>query len=521
MFTSLDAPSVLAFRSADETELSVLILNETEEEVEYQINLSDFSGMANASVEYWLTDEEVNSHTQQSNVSLDASGYLNLTMLPHTLATYVVPISGGTSTCAATALSPSYQIGDGGAVSGTSITIDAGQDIVFSPQPNAGGDWEWSGLGTSGTAREQTIAPLESGTVTATFTNNCGATSVLNFDVTVNAVDCTPTAIVPKVVVDGVEYNEATATVQAGYLLKIEPSPLEGGSWSWSGCGVAAEYSDRELILHPEEPCTVTATYTNPCGAQSTLDFEINIEESDRLEDGIYQVKNRLSDKCLVPFEESEEPGARIVQTTCSDNASQRWRITYLGSEVFVISHIPSGKVFDINALSVQPGGLNIIWGDNGGDNQRWNIVHQFDEYYHIANVNSNLILDIEARSLANNAQSIQWTDNGGGNQDWSFEPVVSSGASARFVGAVDTGVELSNWAIAPNPVFDGYLSVMVSDDMIGGQVTVSDFSGREYFNGSIVEQEQQLQLSGLATGVYFVNLQKGELKEVRKLLVR
>ncbi|MBN1516619.1 heparinase II/III family protein [Candidatus Sumerlaeota bacterium] len=64
------------------------------------------------------------------------------------------------------------------------VTIDEGAMVTFGPQP-IGGSWSWSGGGTSGDSREQTITPASSVVATAVFTNEDGMQSQQEFHVTV------------------------------------------------------------------------------------------------------------------------------------------------------------------------------------------------------------------------------------------------------------------------------------------------------------------------------------------------
>jgi endoglucanase len=88
--------------------------------------------------------------------------------------------------CTSTSITPYIQV-DGGAWQQTSsVTVSSGATVILGPQPTSGGSWSWSGCGTSGTSREQTIHPTNSCTSTATYTNSCGANSTQNFTVNVS-----------------------------------------------------------------------------------------------------------------------------------------------------------------------------------------------------------------------------------------------------------------------------------------------------------------------------------------------
>ena len=93
--------------------------------------------------------------------------------------------SAQAQTCNPTAVTPYIQ--SSGAWNQTAAaTVNAGNRVVFGPQPIQGGSWSWSGsCGTSGSAREQTITPGASCAATTVYTNSCGAKTSRSFAITV------------------------------------------------------------------------------------------------------------------------------------------------------------------------------------------------------------------------------------------------------------------------------------------------------------------------------------------------
>ncbi len=527
LFSSSNLGNVVAFRSADGTKLSVVIVNVSGSSQNYSVDLGDFTGTANATAEHWLTDKNANNHALTGNLSLDALGVLNVTMGPETIATFVVPITGGSaSSCDATTLTPHYDINNDNInwASGTSITVDAGTPIKLAPQPNTGGDWTWSGAGTSGTSREQVITLASSAVATATFTNTCGKTSVLNFTITVNPVNCPETPITPYIYANGSWSQQNTVSVSPGDYVKFGPHPTSNvGNWSWSGCGITSNITTRELILYPETNCTVTATYTNACGTQTTLDFVIATTSTPSLSDGTYQIINRNSGKCLTSLNGATSNGTKVVQTTCDGSAGQEWTVTDTGSGIYTIVHKTSGLYADIQGQSTSAGAHNIIWPDNGGNNQRWNITDQGSGYFHIINVNSGLLLDIAGASNANNAQNIQWNANGGENQDWSFVLVQSSPLKISLsdfdLSKFDEN-HLSGFSFYPNPADNGTINLTVEDTFLNSQLSVYDMTGKVFFEKTVELNEEKLNLSHLSSGIYFISLNKGNERKTGKLIV-
>jgi len=184
--------------------------------------------------------------------------------------------------CSATSITP-YLLQPGGHWrQRSSTTVGTGDVIVFGPQPTRGGLWNWTGCGTNGNSREQIIAPTSSCIATTTFTNNCGITSSQNYNITVNDGSnnsCNTSAITPYVKTDGAWIQSAIASVTSGKKITLGPQPIKDGHWSWSGCGTTAD--SRELTIRPTSSCSINATYTNSCGAQSTQTFNIRVATND------------------------------------------------------------------------------------------------------------------------------------------------------------------------------------------------------------------------------------------------
>ncbi|WP_156391886.1 MULTISPECIES: glycoside hydrolase family 5 protein [unclassified Roseateles] len=88
------------------------------------------------------------------------------------------------SSCAPTAITP-YISTNGSWTQTSSAMVTAGNSAILGPQPATSGSWGWSGCGTSGSARQQTITPVASCTATATYTNSCGAKTTQAFVITV------------------------------------------------------------------------------------------------------------------------------------------------------------------------------------------------------------------------------------------------------------------------------------------------------------------------------------------------
>jgi hypothetical protein len=200
-------------------------------------------------------------------------------------------VSGGGG-CDPTPITPYISVNDGSWQQISSVTVSSGTKVELGPQPSSGGSWNWSGCGTSGTSREQTIYPTSSCTATAAYTNDCGAQSTQNFNITVSGggggtteawleAECGNVGSLWNVNSDGNASNDQYVTIQSGYnstgsaptstsghitynfdlsnsgtynlwARVITPSPtddsfwlrMDGGSWyQWNNIGPASSWS--------------------------------------------------------------------------------------------------------------------------------------------------------------------------------------------------------------------------------------------------------------------------------------
>ncbi len=158
----------------------------------------------------------------------------------------------------------------------TLINVKFGSVIVLAPEASDTGTWNWSGCGTSGTSRIQSIIPSEPCKAVVRFTNNCGETGTSTYTIS----PCPVPVISPIVQVFGGIWELKTEVyVGAGLEVILSPQPATGGTWEWSGCGLSG--SARTQSVRPDSSCTATVNYTNDCGEENSLDFHINVYSTD------------------------------------------------------------------------------------------------------------------------------------------------------------------------------------------------------------------------------------------------
>ncbi|HEX5056857.1 MAG TPA: endo-1,4-beta-xylanase, partial [Gammaproteobacteria bacterium] len=123
-----------------------------------------------------------------------------------------------------------------------------------------GGSWSWSGCGTSGTSREQTVAPSANCTATATYTNTCGGRSTQNFSVTVSSSSSSSSSGGGSKFVGNITTQGQVRSDFKQYWNQITPEnegkwgSVEGtrDSYNWSGVDRAYSYAQQNGIAFKE-----------------------------------------------------------------------------------------------------------------------------------------------------------------------------------------------------------------------------------------------------------------------------
>ena len=95
--------------------------------------------------------------------------------------------------------------------------------------------------------------------------------------------NCDPTNITPYIQVDGGTWDQVTGVnVNTGASILFGPHPTTGGAWQWSGPnGYSANIREASINnIQSNQSGNYTATYTNDCGAQSSVTFTITVSSA-------------------------------------------------------------------------------------------------------------------------------------------------------------------------------------------------------------------------------------------------
>jgi hypothetical protein len=111
--------------------------------------------------------------------------------------------------------------------------------------------------------------------------------------------------------------------------------------------------------------------------------------------------------------------GADIQQYDWLGGDNQRWEVQHVGDGYYRIVAKHSRKVLDVRGVSPANGAQIQQYDWLGGDNQRWKIDRLDDGHYKIVAKHSGKVLDVRGVSPANGARIQQWDWVGGNNQRW------------------------------------------------------------------------------------------------------
>ena len=148
------------------------------------------------------------------------------------------------------------------------------------------------------------------------------------------------------------------------------------------------------------------------------------VEEPQTLE-GIYLVEARHSGKCMTVAAGSLNNGGSVQQLSCSPTATeQQWQFAYIGSGYYKIVNRNSGKLLNVNDISLADGANIHQWDDTNGANLQWQPVLQSDGAYQLVAKHSNKCADVYGGPTAEGAPLKQHGCHSGANQRFNLLPL-------------------------------------------------------------------------------------------------
>jgi hypothetical protein len=333
--------------------------------------------------------------------------------------------------------------------------------------------------------------PTTAGTfnVTLSATNASGTgTKVLSLVVASDGGGCQPSTIKPYLNVNGGGWQEATtASLSVGGSITLGPQPLEG-TWSWTGPGGFTSAS-RVLTrnnIQLSQAGHYTATYTNACGAKSTITFTITVVGDGNTFAQTYEAENYAYMSGVIK-ETCSEGGQNIGSFDAGDWTSYTISIPTAGTYKvsYRVASIYSGKVLRLekdNGSTL----LGTITIPNTGSWQTWSSTSH--------------TVTFPAGTYA-----IGFATPTGGFNINRFH--ITNNLSARPETA-DNAAEISVTRVYPNPL-ESVLSLKAWPEFRGGQMKITDLSGKEFITGKVTSDD--VDVARLSSGLYILRLRNNQ----------
>ena len=235
---------------------------------------------------------------------------------------------------------------------------------------------------------------------------------------------------------------------------------------------------------------------------------------------GTYKLTARHSGKALDVNGGSTADGANVQQWADNGSTAQQWIITATTDGFYRLVCKASGKALEVSNNALSDGANVQQWNYVGANSQQWKLEDVGGGFYRILNRNSGKVLDVTNASLADGGNVHQWTYSGGTNQQWQITQLSTATARQSFEAPAAEAVSLF-----PNPVKDGVLHVKVVAAEAGkAVVALSGAAGgrtlRRDFAVRRGENLLKVNTHGLSSGLYFLSVQQGARKTVRKVVI-
>jgi len=113
----------------------------------------------------------------------------------------------------------------------------------------------------------------------SSFTSTLDSSSITTF-VSTKATGCAQTPIIPYFKVnDGIMKDSNKITCILGDSVILAPQAGNNNLWKWNGCGISGTNSRQ--TIYPDGTCTsAIITYTNSCGASTSLQYAITVKSN-------------------------------------------------------------------------------------------------------------------------------------------------------------------------------------------------------------------------------------------------
>lgn len=239
---------------------------------------------------------------------------------------------------------------------------------------------------------------------------------------------------------------------------------------------------------------------------------EIEQPVSVSLNNGVYKLISKASDKALDIAECSPALGADVIQGSWVGKDCQRWNVQATGDGYFVLTAVRGGLALDVAGCSNDNYANVQTWAPNGAPCQRWKIEDAGNGYYRLLARNSNKALTVVTDSHDEGANVLQQDWSGADGQQWHIE-------IAEEVVSIADEYEAARISVFPNPAKN---TLTISGISRIEEVTLMDLLFRTVYHetGGNENEHRILNTSNFPSGLYFLRIRSGEEEFTMKVII-
>lgn len=165
--------------------------------------------------------------------------------------------------------------------------------------------------------------------------------------------------------------------------------------------------------------------YTRNNTAAQRFTFKQILQE---IEDAVYTIANKASNKSVDVSEASIESRANVQQYTTNGTVAQEFQVAYdEATGYYTIRNVNSGRVLDVAGGSYSSGNCTNVWqySSNGTDAQKWAVTKNADGTFTFTSALNGRALDLSNGSRDSGANIWIYDPNGTDAQKWVLGKVV------------------------------------------------------------------------------------------------
>ncbi|MBW8865585.1 MAG: RICIN domain-containing protein, partial [Verrucomicrobia bacterium] len=200
----------------------------------------------------------------------------------------------------------------------------------------------------------------------------------------------------------------------------------DGSTWTTLDTQSSQTFADRSLQKTYNIGNTtayryyqINVTANNGAGSLAISELGLWSDQGVTVQNGIYRVVNRRSNKVLDVANNGTADGSNVDQWTWNSGNNQKWTVTSLGNGQYQAMGVGSGKLIEVAGASLANGANVDIFTSNNNNCQKWTITPAGDGFFKFLNVNSGKAVDVSGGSTADGANVIQWPYSAADNQLW------------------------------------------------------------------------------------------------------